>query len=120
MRLSQFLRLPSKFIENENILFSDNESSDLINLYESFNNQQLSRQQKINKMLEILRILESSIGEERKKIICLLMFSVLQTVFGRSIIQSSNRFRMAVLGRYEHFMTNTDEIFVEAIYELRI
>ena len=120
MRVSEFLQFPPKFIENENILFNQNESLNLINLYQSMNNPQLSRQQKINKIAEILRISEFSIGRERQKIMCLLVFSIFQTDFGRSIIQSSEIFRKAVFNRYEDFITDTDQIFVEAIYALRI
>ena len=84
------------------------------------NNPQLSRHQKINEIEEILHICEISIGREKRKIICLLMFSVLQTDFGRSIIQEDKKFRDAIFERYEDFMTNTDQIFVEAIRERRI
>jgi len=67
MRLSEFLNFPDKFVENERNLFSDNESSDLINLYQSIKNDNLSRVQKIEKIKEILNICEISSGTERKK-----------------------------------------------------
>jgi len=120
MRLSEFLEFPSKFIENEKVLFTPNESSDLINLYQSMCNQELTRKEKIQKIKDILNICEISIGIERKKVICLLVFSVLKTEFGRSIIQENNRFREIVFNRYEEFMTINDQDFVSAMIQLRI
>ena len=120
MRLSQFLQFPPKFLENENLLFNENESLNLINLYKSMNNSQLTKSQKIDKIKEILRICLVSFGKERKKIICLLMFSVLQTAFGRSIIQEDERFRQVVFDRYELFITENDQDFIDTMFRLRI
>ena len=120
MSVSEFLNLPSKFIQNEKLLFDSNESSNLINLYQSMDNQQLSKYQKIKEIEEILHFCEISIGRERKKIICLVMFCALHTSFGRSIIQENEEFRMVVFNRYEDFMNEPDQIFVEAIRQLRI
>lgn len=120
MLVSEFLNFPTKFIENEKVLFDSNESSNLINLYQSMDNQQLSVSQKLNEIKEILHFCEISIGKEKKKIICLVMFSIFQTFFGRSIIQGNEKFRIVVFDKYEAFMNENDEIFKEEICKRKI
>lgn len=120
MLVSEFLQFPNKFLQIEANLFSDKESLNLINLYQSMFNQNLTRVDKISNIKEILNICGNAIGKERKKIICLLTFSILQTSFGRSLIQENERFRQVVFGRYDLFMTEDDQDFVEAMKDRRI
>lgn len=120
MRVSEFLNFPPKFIQNEKVLFDSNESSNLINFYQSMENQQLSVSQKINEIIEIIKFCEISKGIEKKKIICLVMFSIFQTLFGRSIIQENEKFRIIVFNKYEAFIEENDDIFVEEINKRKI
>ena len=120
MLVSEFLQFPNKFIEIEANLFSDKETSNMIHSYQSMFEQNLSRADKISIMKEILKSCENVIGKERKKIICLLTFSILQTPFGRSLIQENERFREVVFGRYELFLTEDDQDFVEGMRERKL
>jgi len=120
MLVCKFLNLPEKFINNEKVLFDSNESSNLINCHQSMDNEQLSYYQKLDKIEEILHFCQNSIGKEAKKIICLVMFSIFQTSFGRSIIQNNEKFRIVVFDKYENFMNENDEIFIEEIRKLKI
>lgn len=119
MLLSEFLQFPNKFVKNERELFTKYESSNMINTYVSMNDQNLSKDDKIVKIKNMLKFCEYAHGTEKKKIICLLVFSILKTEFGRSLIQESERFRRAALGRYEDFMTEDDQDFTEVIKDLK-
>ncbi len=120
MIVSEFLQFPNKFVQIEANLFSDNESTNMIHSYRSMSDQNLSRTDKISMIKEILNICGNSVGKERKKIICLLTFSILQTPFGRSLIQENERFRKVVFDRYDLFISEDDQDFVEAMRERRI
>ena len=120
MLVSEFLQFPNKFVQIEGNLFTGNESCEFINLYQSMHHQTLSREEKMSNMKKVLNICQNAVGTERKKIICLLTFSILQTPFGRSLIQENERFREVVFGRYKLFMTENDQDFVEALRDRRI
>ena len=48
------------------------------------------------------------------------MFSIFQTLFGRSIIQENEKFRIIVFNKYEAFIEENDDIFVEEINKRKI
>jgi len=77
--------------------------------------QSLSRTDKISNIKNILNICQDARGTDRKKIICLVVFSILQTSFGRSLVQENERFRKVVFDRYKLFMGEDDQEFVEAL-----
>jgi len=83
-------------------------------------NQTLAREEKKSNIKKVLNMWENAFESEKKKIICLLMFSIFQTPFGCSIIQESERFREVIFGRYELFITDNDQDFVEAMRERRV
>lgn len=119
MLVSEILQFPVKFRQIESDLFTRDESTHLFDLYQSMYDANLTRSNKISCMKKVLIICDN-VPKDGKKIICLLMFHLLKTEFGCSIIQESEKFRVVVFERYEELMKEDDQDFVDAMKLLRI
>lgn len=119
MLVSEMLQFPIKFRQIESELFTSNESSHLFYLYQSMYDPNLTKSNKISYMKKVINMCDN-VPKNGKKIICLLMFYLLKTEFGRSILQENSKFRIVVFERYEELMKEDDQDFVEAMKLLRI
>ena len=119
MLVSEILQFPIKFRQIESELFTKDDSSHLCNVYQNMYNPNLTRKHKISCIKEILGMCDN-VSKDGKKIICLLVFYVLKTEFGRSLLQENDKFRVVVFSRYEEFITEDDQDFVDAMQLLRI
>jgi len=119
MLVSEVLQFPIKFRQIESELFTCDESTHLFYLYQSMYDPNLTRSNKISYMKELINMFDN-VPKNGKKIICLLIFYVLKTEFGRSLLQENDKFRVIVFSRYEEFITEDDQDFVDAMQLLRI
>ncbi len=114
MSISDLLQLPTTYAQIEHTFFSREKSELLIMLYNSMYNANLEKKDKITNIKKILDMFYLS-DENCKKLLCLVMFSVLNTSFGISLIQENEKFRQVVFDKYQEFIGLSDQDFVEAL-----
>jgi hypothetical protein len=115
MSISALLQFPTSFVQLEQTAFSNEMSSKLIDIYNSMYNDNFTRSEKINNIKKILNICNEMYVQDKKRLICLVVFSMLNTAFGRSIIQENEKFREIVFDKYEDFINDSNQDFVEAL-----
>jgi len=120
MLVSVLLQFPPKFIDIEDTLFTEYETSNFVQTYQGMLSNNLSKEEKIDKFKNILTLCEPFTSIERKKFICLLAYSILQTSFGCYLLQENEKYRKVVFEKYKEFMTEDDQEFVEALRILKI
>ena len=106
MLVTEYLQLPG-YTQIEEELFSINESLELINMYDIMN----SIFSKDEKLLNINMLIKkyTVVFGIKKKIMILVLFCMLNTTFGYSIIQENEKFRKCIFNKYEEFIKEEDE-----------
>ena len=118
MSVTKYLQI-SGYLEIEKQLFSFDESLDLILIYDSMNCD-IPRKEKLDN-IKILMTKFSDVSQ-KNKILCLVLFSMLNTTFGYSIIQEFEKFRNAVSNKYYEFLQEqqSDQHFIEILKSKKI
>jgi hypothetical protein len=118
MSVTKYLQIPG-YLEIEKQLFSFDESLDLILIYDSMNCD-IPRKEKLDN-IKILMTKFSDVSQ-KNKILCLVLFSMLNTTFGYSIIQEFEKFRNAVSNKYYEFLQEqqSDQHFIEILKSKKI
>ncbi len=78
-------------------------------------NDNFARKEKLNNIKKLLNLFDNIYGQNKKRLLCLVVFSILNTTFGRSMIQENEKFRKVVFEKYEDFINDSNQDFVEAL-----
>jgi hypothetical protein len=121
MYVSDVIQLPSEFYSIEEYYFTEEESDDLIYIYNIMDDDNCSRSQKISSIKNLLQMFDSY-NKDGKKILALLIYSVLNTKFGHALIQSNEKFRETVFQKYEALLIDgiDDQLFIQELKNRKI
>ena len=120
MLVSEYLQLPG-YSQIEEELFSRDESLELIKIYDMMNIE-INDEEKIKNIKILLFKINTSIYKKRK-IMCLVLFCILNTSFGYSLIQRIEKFRKIIFNKYEEFILleqSDDQHFVDVLKSKKI
>ncbi len=78
-------------------------------------NNNFTRKEKLNNIKKLLNLFDNIYVRDKKRLLCLVVFSILNTSFGHSIIQENEKFRKVVFEKYEDFINDSNQDFVEAL-----
>ena len=119
MSVTQYLQIPG-YLEIEEKLFSFDESMELISIYDSMKCDNITRKEK----LDNIKILMTQFSDvhQKNKILCLVLFSMLNTTFGYSLIQEFEKFRNVISIKYNEFIQDqqSDQHFIEILKSKKI
>ena len=115
MYISVLLQFPTSFVQVEQTSFSNALSSELIDIYNSMHNNNFTRKEKLNNIKKLLNLFDNIYVRDKKRLLCLVVFSILNTSFGHSMIQENEKFRKVVFEKYEDFINDSNQDFVEAL-----
>jgi hypothetical protein len=120
MLVTEILQLPQSFNIIESVLFDENESNEIINIYNNMYNDNLTRTEKIRDIQKVMNKMANCYTRNEKKFYCLIIFSILNTPFGYQIIQDNDKFRETVFSKYKEFIDMDDLEFTEALRSRKI
>lgn len=115
MLLTEIFQLPQSYNMIELLIFNQDDSIEIINIYNSMYNDNLSKEEKIRYIKKAMDMMLKCHTESGKKFFCLVIFSILNTPFGYKIIQENERFRRTVNDKYNQFIDIDDQDFTEAL-----
>lgn len=118
---SEYLQFES-FSQKERDLFTSFESKHMIDSYNSLFDDNLSKNQKMKKIKDIVNLTHNTFGKNRKKILILVIFSMTNTPFGHSLLQEYTKFRDVVFEAYErnYMIGNDDQDFLRELDKKKI
>lgn len=117
MLVTELLQLPRSYYEIESNAFTQDESLCMIHIYNNICNNSISENIKIRGIMTIMDIWMHHNFQNERKLVCLIVFSVLNTSFGRELIQGNEIFRNAITSKYNEFMNigADDQEFIEEL-----
>jgi hypothetical protein len=120
MSITEYLQFPG-YVQLEYELFTSYESIELVNIYNIFTDPNINRPEKIQNIKKLLDKIQDTSNIDKRKIIVLTVFSIINTPFGYSLLQENEKYRQVVFNKYEQFIQEqTDQLFIEYLKTVRI